>query len=71
MGTNQVLFWSVLSAFAIAAGWWLAARPRASMRGIAVPVTALMLVLSVLVLLLSSTGQDFRVFLLSVRELAS
>jgi len=41
------------------------------MRGIAVPVTALMLVLSVLVLLLSSTGQDFRVFLLSVRELAS
>jgi hypothetical protein len=71
MFTDQVVFWPVVTATAIAGGWWLAARPQARIRGVAVPVTALMLVLSVLVLLLSVTGQDFQQFLLNVRALAS
>ena len=71
MGTNQIMFWLASSAVAIVGGWWLAARPQARMRGIAVPVTALVLILSVLVVLLSATGQDVRELVQSMRALMS
>jgi uncharacterized membrane protein YccF (DUF307 family) len=71
MGTNQVLFWLVSSGIVIAVGWWLAARQRVRVRSITVPLTAVIVVLSVLALLLSATGTDFREFLLDVRVLTS
>ncbi len=71
MNPNQMIFWLSASAGTIVAGWWLASRSQGSSRGNAVPMTALLLVLSVLVLLLSATGQDLQTFVAGVRLLLS
>ncbi len=58
MAHSNVLFWLIAGAGCVFVGWWLAVRPGATMRAIATPVSALVILMAVLLCLLVLTGSD-------------
>ena len=58
MPTDRIIFWTLASAGAVVAGWWLAVRPAATLRDIATPVSFLTIIVAILLCLLVFTGQD-------------
>lgn len=68
MSTGETTFWTLTASVAGLAGWWLAARPGASFRGIGVPVGSLVLILWFAVCMLTLTGQDAADFLTHTRQ---
>ncbi len=58
MASSSILLWVLLIAGSILAAWWLAVRPGASLRNLATPVAALIILMAVLLCLLALTGQE-------------
>lgn len=69
MSTDETTFWTLTASVAALTGWWLAARPGASFRGIGVPVGSLVLILCVAVCMLTLTGQDASDFITHTRHI--
>jgi len=58
VGPVNLLFWLVAVTGCIIVAWWLAVRPGASLRTIATPASALIIIMAVLLCLLALTGAD-------------
>lgn len=58
MAPPNLLFWLAAGTGCVVVAWWLAVRPGASLRTIATPVSALVIIMAVLLCLLALTGQD-------------
>jgi hypothetical protein len=69
--TDRIVFWTVSITAAVICGWWLAVRPGASMKGIATPVTALVLLLTTLLAMLALSGTDLPAVTSGMSYLAS
>jgi O-antigen/teichoic acid export membrane protein len=57
---DAYIYWVLTVLMSMLAGWWLAARPGASMRGIATPVSLLILALACLLCVLALKRTDGR-----------
>jgi hypothetical protein len=53
MGAPWFNLWPLVIVAAVLAGWWLALRPRASYRGVATPVSLLIVVAAILLCVLA------------------
>ena len=55
MGTQWFAIWPLVIVAAVLAGWWLTIRPRSSYRGVAGPVSFLIVVAAILMCILALT----------------
>ncbi len=58
MTLDRIVFWMLIGAGAVLAGWWLAVRPASAGRDLATPVSFMTIVLAVLLCLLVLSGED-------------
>ncbi len=56
MDAQVFVLWMLVIVAAALAGWWLAVRPRASYRGIATPVSFLIIIAAILMCVLALSG---------------
>ncbi len=70
MPTDRIIFWTLASAGAVVAGWWLAVRPTPRLRDLATPVSFLTIIVAILLSLLVFTGQDLTAFGTDAYQLA-
>ncbi len=68
MTPEHLVFWIVSAAGCTLAGWWLSVRPQASYRGIAAPVSGLLILMAITLCMLAVSGQDTRSITLEARR---